>query len=59
MSPILRAAAIETLRLAAMAAYARADRAAESNDPVEHVDALYAAAAESYRALAAARSEAA
>lgn len=52
-----RAAKIESLRLAAMAAYARADRAAEGNEPAEHVDALYAAAQESYRALAAARSQ--
>ena len=59
MSTTNRAAKIEALRLAAMAAYARADRASENNDAAEHVDALYATAADAYRLLAAARSEAA
>ena len=44
MSTTNRAAAIESLRLAAMAAYARADRAVEGNEPAEHVSELYAAA---------------
>ncbi len=57
MNTTLRAAKIESLRLAAMVAYARADRAAESNDDAEHVSELYAAAQESYRALVAARSQ--
>jgi len=59
MSTTLRAAKIESLRLAAMAAYARADAADANNDPSEHVNALYTAAQDAYRALAAARSEAA
>lgn len=59
MSTTLRAAKIEALRLAAMAAYARADAAEANNDPSEHVSALYSAAQDAYRALAAARSEAA
>ena len=54
-----RAAKIEALRLAAMAAYARADRASENNDDAEHVSALYSAAQDAYRLLVAARSEAA
>lgn len=54
-----RAAKIEALRLAAMAAYARADRAEANNDTSEHVNALYASAADAYRELQAARSEAA
>jgi len=57
MSTTLRAAKIESLRLAAQAAYARADAADANNDPSEHVNALYAAAQDAYRALAAARSE--
>ena len=58
MNTALRAAKIEALRLAAMAAYDAADRAA-IDLPVEEVEALYAAAADAYRALASARSEAA
>lgn len=54
-----RAAKIEALRLAAMNAYARADRASENNDAAEHVSALYASAADAYRELQAARAEAA
>ncbi len=57
MNTTNRAAAIETLRLAAMAAYARADRASENNDASEHVNALYASAADAYRLLAAARTQ--
>ena len=57
MSTTARAAKIETLRLAAMAAYARADAAEANNDPAEHVSALYSAAQDAYRLLAAARSE--
>ena len=59
MSTTLRAAKIEALRLAAVAAYARADAADANNDASEHVNALYAAAQDAYRLLAAARSEAA
>ena len=59
MSTTARAAKIESLRLAAMAAYARADAAEANTDPSEHVSALYSAAQDAYRALAAARSEAA
>lgn len=59
MSTTARAAKIETLRLAAMAAYARADAAEANNDPAEHVSALYSAAQDAYRALATARFEAA
>ena len=54
MSNTNRAAKIETLRRAAMAAYARADAAAERN-PAEDVDALYREAQDAYRLLAAAR----
>ena len=54
-----RAAKIEALRLAAMAAYARADAADANNDASEHVNALYAAAQDAFRVLAAARAEAA
>jgi hypothetical protein len=57
MSTTNRAAKIEALRLAAMNAYAAADRAAEGNDDAEHVSELYAAAQDTYRALAAARSQ--
>lgn len=60
MNTTSRAAKIESIRLAAMAAmaaYARADAADANNDPSEHVNALYAAAQDAYRALAAARSE--
>mgnify|MGYP000370228709 CR=1 FL=1 len=39
--------------------HARADAADANNDPSEHVNALYAAAQDAYRLLAAARSEAA
>ncbi len=53
------AAKIESLRLAAMAAYARADAADANNEPAEHVDELYAAAQDAYRLLAAARAQAA
>ena len=59
MSTTARTAKIEALRLAAMAAYARADAAEANNDPSEHVSALYAAAQDAYRLLVAARSEAA
>ena len=59
MNTTNRAAKIEALRLAAMAAYARADRASENNDASEHVNALYSAAQDAYRLLAAARAEAA
>lgn len=59
MNTTNRAAKVESLRLAAMNAYARADRAAEGNEPAEHVSELYAAAQDAYRALAAARAQAA
>ena len=59
MNTTNRAAKIEALRLAAAQAYAAADRAGANNDDAEHVDALYAAAQDAYRLLAAARSEAA
>ena len=57
MNTTNRTAKIESLRLAAQAAYARADAADANNDAPEHVNALYAAAQDAYRALAAARSE--
>ena len=59
MSTTNRAAEIESLRLAAQDAYAVADRAAENDEPAEHVSELYARAQDAYRALAAARSQAA
>jgi hypothetical protein len=55
MSNTNRAAKIESLRLAAMAAYARADAADANNDESEHVNALYREAQDAYRLLAAAR----
>lgn len=57
MNTTNRAAKIESLRLAAVAAYARADAAAERN-PAEEVEALYREAQDAYRLLAAARHEA-
>lgn len=57
MSTNDRAAKIETLRLAAVRAYAAADNAAERN-PAEDVDALYRVAQDAYRELAAARAAA-
>ena len=61
-----RAAKIEALRLAAMARYAAYDAALAAMTPLgigetlsDEVEALYAAAQDAYRILAAARSEAA
>lgn len=66
MNTTNHAAKIEALRLAAMAAYAAYDSALANRAPLEigeslseDVEAIYAAAQDAYRKLAAARSEAA
>ena len=66
MNTTNRAAKIEALRLAAMARYAAYDAALAAMTPLgigetlpDEVEALYAAAQDAYRLLAAARSEAA